>query len=218
MPKPNQPLILASESPRRKELLRKLKIPLKVIPSRLAEPPPGGLGPIEYTRKLALAKARVVAKQVGTGFILGADTVVVYKDQILGKPADFAQGCQFLSLLQGTRHKVVTAVALLDAATGKTKVAHAVSTVTMRKINPQEITRIARRHLDKAGGYAAQEKKDPLVKKIVGSYTNVVGLPLEIVEKLLRGHPFYFLLRRSRSSLRNWLMSLKERYTEANRT
>lgn len=181
----NDPLILASESPRRKELLKKLKIPFKVIPSRLAEPPPYGLDAVSYTRKLALAKARVVARQVGRGLVLGADTVVVHKNQILGKPADFAEGCRFLGLLQGTRHKVVTSVALVNAETGKSKVAHAISTVTMRRLTPEEISRIARCHLDKAGGYAVQDKKDPLVTHVVGSVTNVVGLPMEIVEKLL---------------------------------
>ena len=179
-------LILASESPRRKELLKQLKIPFKIIPSRIAEPPPLGLDPASYTRKLALAKAQVVARRIEKGWVLGADTVVVHKNQILGKPADFAEGCRFLSLLQGTRHKVITGVALVNAETGACKSAHAVSTVTMRRLTPPEISRIARRHLDKAGGYAVQEKKDPLVTHVTGSVSNVVGLPMELVKKLLK--------------------------------
>lgn len=182
-------LILASASPRRKHLLQSLKIPFKAVPSRLSEPPPGLLDPIPYASKLALAKARVVAKQVGEGLVLGADTVVVHRGEILGKPADLADGYRMLAKLQGTTHKVITAVALVDAATARERVAHAVSTVTMRPLPPPEIFRYARKNLDKAGCYAAQEKKDPVVRKVVGSYTNVVGLPMELVKKLLKSHP-----------------------------
>ena len=180
------PLILASASPRRVSLLKGLKIRFDVIPSRMLEPPPGFMDPATYTRKMALAKARVVAKQVGTGRVLGADTVVVLKGEILGKPADPADGIRMLSRLQGTTHKVVTGVALVDAATGKEKVAHAVSRVTMRLLSPPEIFRFAKKNLDKAGCYAAQEKKDPVVRNVVGSTTNVVGLPMELVKKLLK--------------------------------
>ena len=183
------PLILASASPRRKLLLKQLKVPFTVIPSRMFEPPPGILDPISYARRMALAKARVVAKQSAGAWVLGADTVVVYKGEILGKPADPADGIRMLSRLQGTTHKVVTAVALVNAATGKEKVAHAVSTVTMKPLSLKEIARIAPKHLDKAGCYAAQEKKDPVIKKVVGSYTNVVGLPMELVKKLLKSLP-----------------------------
>ena len=182
-------LILASASPRRVSLLKQLKIPFTVVPSRMHEPPPGLLDPATYTRKMALAKARVVAKQAGTGWVLGADTVVVLKGEILGKPDDLGSGIRMLSRLQGTTHKVITAVALVDAATGKEKVVHAVSTVTMKPLSLKEIVRIAPKHLDKAGGYAAQEKKDPVIKKVVGSYTNVVGLPMELVKKLLKSLP-----------------------------
>ena len=178
--------ILASASPRRVSLLKQLKVPFSVIPSRMLEPPPGLMDPVTYARKLALAKARVVAKQAGSGWVLGADTVVVHKGEILGKPADPADGIRMLSRLQGTTHKVITGVAIVEAATGKEKVAHAVSTVTMKPLSLKEIVRIAPKHMDKAGCYAAQEKKDPVIKKVVGSYSNVVGLPMELVKKLLK--------------------------------
>lgn len=177
-------LILASSSPRRAALLKEFKIPFRVIPSRLAEPPPGILDPVTYTKKLALVKAQIVAKQVGRGLVLGADTVVVHKGEILGKPAGFSDACRMLARLSGTTHQVITGVALLDAATGKSKISYAASRVTMRRLSPEEIGRYARRHLDKAGAYAAQEKKDPVVLKVKGSYTNVVGLPIEVVKKL----------------------------------
>ncbi len=142
--------------------------------------------PVPYARKLALAKARVVASKVGQGRVLGADTVVIHQGKIIGKPDDFADACRILSQLQGTRHRVITGVALVDAATRKEKVVHAVSTVTMRRLGVAEIARYAKKHLDKAGAYAVQEKKDPVVSKVKGSYTNVVGLPLELVKKLLK--------------------------------
>ena len=181
-----EPLILASASPRRKILLKRMKIPFKVIPSHLAEPPPGWLDPAQYARKLALAKARIVARQLPGGIVLGADTVVVHRGKIYGKPADFADAYRILSALAGSTHRVITAVALVRAPDGKHKVAHAVSRVTMRRLTPAEIARTARKHPDKAGGYAVQEKRDPLVSKIKGSYTNVVGLPMELVKKLLK--------------------------------
>jgi len=183
------PLILASSSPRRKLLLKQLKIPFTVIPSRMLEPPPGIFDAVSYARKLALAKAQVVAQKVSEGWVLGADTVVVHQGQILGKPEDFADACRMLSRLQGTTHKVVTALALVNAATSKSKVAHAISTVTMRPLELREIARMATKNMDKAGGYAVQEKKDPVVAKIKGSYSNVVGLPLEVVKKLLISPP-----------------------------
>jgi MAF protein len=162
-------------------------IPFKVIPSRLAEPPPPDpLDPITYTKRLALAKAKLVARQVGSGWVLGADTVVVHRGQILGKPEHFADACRMLTRLQGTTHRVITSVALVDAATGKVRWAHAVSRVTMRRLTPQEIARTAHKHQDKAGAYAVQEKRDPLVTRVQGSTTNVVGLPLELVKKLLK--------------------------------
>ena len=183
------PLILASSSPRRKLLLKELKISFKAVPSRMLEPPPGLLDPISYARKLALAKAQLVAQKIGEGWVLGADTVVVHQGQILGKPADFADACRMLSRLQGTTHKVVTGLALVNAATSKAKMAHAVSWVTMRPMELREIARIATKNMDKAGGYAVQEKKDPVIKKVVGSYSNVVGLPVETLKKLLKSLP-----------------------------
>lgn len=156
------------------------------MPSRWKEPPAGKTPPVLYARTLALAKARRAATRTQKGWILGADTVVVCRGKILGKPADVRSARRMLLALQGTTHRVITAVALVDAATGKHRLAHAVSRVTMRRMSLQEISRYARKHLDKAGSYAVQERRDPVVSRVEGSFTNVVGLPLEVVKTLLR--------------------------------
>ena len=179
-------IILASASPRRKQLLKEWKIPFRVVPSRIDEPPPGKQTPSAYTRKLALLKATAVAKKVKTGWVLGADTIVVHNGEILGKPANLAAGRAMLERLQGTTHQVVTGIALVNARSGKKKLAHAVSRVTMRTLSLSEIARYAKKNLDKSGCYAAQETKDPVIKKVAGSYSNVVGLPMELLQKLLK--------------------------------
>ncbi len=180
--------MLASASPRRRHLLKTLKIPFRVVPSRLYEPPPGNLGAVIYTRKLARTKAQLVARKAPGAWVLAADTVVVRKGEILGKPSGLAEACSMLNRLQGTTHEVVTAVALL-APTGAVRLGHARSRVTMRRLTPQEVVRFARKNLDKAGAYAVQEKRDPVVAKVRGSFTNVVGLPVELVKKLLKSLP-----------------------------
>lgn len=178
-------LILASTSARRKALLRSLGVAFQVKPSRLKEPPPGKQGPIAYARALALAKARRVANGLEKGWVLGADTVVVLGRKIFGKPRSRQAACRMLESLQGTTHRVITAVAWVDAATGRHRLTHAVSHVTMRRLSPREVSRYARKHGDKAGSYAVQDRRDPVVCRIRGSFTNVVGLPLERVRQLL---------------------------------
>jgi len=159
------------------------------MPSQLLEPPPGLMDPISYARKLALTKAQLVARKLGEGWVLGADTLVVHKGEILGKPADFSEACRMLSRLQGSTHRVITAVALVQAGTSRQKVAHEVSEVSLKPLSLQEVGRIAGKHLDKAGAYAVQEKRDPIVRRIKGSTSNVVGLPLELLKKLLKSLP-----------------------------
>jgi septum formation protein len=178
--------VLASASPRRRQLLKQLRIPFRVVPSGVLEPPPGTLDPVTYTTRLALAKARAVAQRFPHAWVLGADTVVVHQGKILGKPSDFAEACRMLTQLQGTTHRVITGVALVHGSTSKALTGHAVSWVTLKRLEAEAVGRIARKHLDKAGAYAVQEKRDPLVRKVRGSFTNVVGLPLEVVKKMLR--------------------------------
>jgi len=178
-------LILASASPRRRALLRKLRIPFRVKPSHIPEKS-RHVAPARLVRDLALQKAQAVARSIHEGVVLGADTVVVLKGKILGKPRDARDAYRMLYRLSGSTHAVYTGVAVVDAATKKSLVAHAKSVVRMKKIPLEQILKLSRRHLDKAGSYAIQEKKDPIAKVVKGSYDNVVGLPVTTVKALLR--------------------------------
>lgn len=142
--------------------------------------------PVKVVRSLALRKAQAVARSAKTGIILGADTVVVLGNKILGKPKDAQDAYKMLYRLSGSLHRVVTGVALVNAETGRHVVDHETSQVRMRKMSIEELLRLSRKHLDKAGAYAIQEKKDPIATVVRGSYDNVVGLPVGLVRSLLK--------------------------------
>jgi len=178
-------LILASASPRRRQLLQEIGLKFRVIPSHIKEPLYPGLAPSGLVKKLALLKAAAVARELKKGIVIGADTIVVRKGEILGKPRDRAHAKQILSKLGGSIHYVYTGVALIDAASGKTMVDYEKTRVKMKKLSPSEIEYHSGRHLDKAGAYAVQEEKDAFVEKIDGCYYNVVGLPLTKLKKML---------------------------------
>jgi len=180
-----KPLILASKSPRRRKLLKPIWPAFRVIPSRIRESAPGKTQAAAYARKLALAKALQVARTNTHALVLGADTVVVLRNKILGKPKTGSQALRMLKALQGTTHRVITAIALVDTQTRRALVKHETSRVTMRKLTDAQVRRYAHKHTDKAGAYAVQDKKDPVVTRIVGSYTNVVGLPVKLVRQML---------------------------------
>ncbi len=137
-------------------------------------------------RDLALRKAQAIARRVKEGVVIGADTVVVLRGRILGKPRDKRHARSILSQLSGTTHYVYTGVALVDAASRKQLVSHAKSAVRMKKIPAKDLVRFSSRHLDKAGAYAIQERRDPMARVIEGSYENVVGLPVGTVKALLK--------------------------------
>jgi septum formation protein len=177
-------LILASSSPRRRQLLKKLGIPFRVMPSHVPEDSTHK-NPIRLVQDLALRKAREIASRLKEGIVLGADTVVVLRGHIMSKPCDTQDACRMLGSLSGTTHRVYTGVALVDAASGKQVVSYARSDVRMKKIALHDLRRLSGRHLDKAGSYAIQEKKDPIARVVKGSYDNVVGLPVGTVKKML---------------------------------
>jgi septum formation protein len=178
-------LILASASPRRRELLKRLKIPFRVFPSHIRESSKRK-APQAIVRDLALQKARAIAGQFKEGVVLGADTIVVLGRKVLGKPRDPKDAYRMLYRLSGTMHHVYTGVALVDASTRRAVVSHAKSSVRMRKMPLGQLRALSRQHLDKAGSYAIQEKRDPIAQVVRGSYDNVVGLPISTVRSLLK--------------------------------
>lgn len=157
-----------------------------MLPSDIDETlAPGPLA--DAVAALALAKAHAVARRVGEGVILGADTVVVVDGEALGKPVDPADARTMLRRLQGREHQVITGVAVVDARTGRSGARAVVSRVRMAEYGEPEIERYVAtgEPLDKAGAYAIQGQGGALVAGLEGSFSNVVGLPLEETAGLL---------------------------------
>lgn len=179
------PIILASASPRRKNIFFQLGLSFEIIPSNIDEDTVNETNPVTLVKKLAELKALSVANIVNRGIIVGADTIVVLDNEIIGKPKDNVDAVRILKKLSGSTHKVYSGIALIQKPSFKRSVAYAQSTVTMRKLTLSEINKLAKKHIDKAGAYAIQEKNDAFVKKIDGDYYNVVGLPVKLLEKML---------------------------------
>lgn len=175
-------LVLASASPRRRELLQQIGLEFQVIPSRATEDEIPGETPEDLVIRLSLDKASEVAqrKEVDGRWFIGSDTVVLCDGKILGKPRDAAHATEMLQLLSGREHRVLSGYAVIDRQSGK-QLAEAVSTkVWFRQLTDAEIARYiaTREPMDKAGAYAIQGFGVCFVARIEGSYTNVVGLPL----------------------------------------
>ncbi len=179
-------VILASASPRRKALLKSLGLRLKVVPSNLEEAVDKNIPPERLAKKLAYKKARAVSEKIKEGIIIGADTIVILKNRIIGKPTSIKDAKRILSLLSNSTHKVITAIALIDAKTKKKLIGYKTSTVTTGKLTKKQIAYFARLHLDKAGAYAIQEDGDVLIKEIKGDFYNVVGLPVNKLKRMLK--------------------------------
>jgi len=185
------PLILASSSPRRKEILGLLGLPFTVLVAEVDETPLAEEKPEAAARRVATAKAAAVAKLVPEGLVLGADTVVVYRGQILGKPKDAAEAGATLRKLRGRWHRVITGVHLVRAPNGASYTAAVTTKVWMRHYADAEIDAYVAsgEPFDKAGAYAIQSREFHPVERIEGCYLNVVGLPLcEVVKGLHRLH------------------------------
>ena len=179
-------LILASASPRRRELLRTLCPDFRVMPSDLEETLAAG-SPRAAAAGLALDKARAVAARIGEGVVLGADTIVVIDGQALGKPAGPDEARAMLRRLRGREHEVITGLAVVDARTGRSEATAVVSRVRMTEYGEAEIEAYVATDepLDKAGAYAIQGRGGALVAGLEGSFSNVVGLPLEETARVL---------------------------------
>ncbi len=181
-------LVLASASPRRRELLRQAGIPFRSVVPDVDETLPPGLPPRQAAERVAVRKAQAVARGVHQGLILAADTIVVVEGDIIGKPRDRAHAIAILQRLSSRPHSVITGVCLLDTSSGGMLAASAETRVTMRPMSQAEVEAYvdSGEAMGKAGAYAIQETGDRFVERIEGSLTNVVGLPMELVLRMLK--------------------------------
>ncbi|MDI3547795.1 MAG: nucleoside triphosphate pyrophosphatase [Halanaerobiales bacterium] len=181
-------LILASASPRREELLKRLGLKFTIVPSKIDEDKFSNLPPVEMVQELARAKAEEVAELVEDTVVIGADTVVVFEDKIMGKPLNKSDAERMLSQLQGKRHSVLTGLAVYETRSNKVLVDYDRTDVYMRPLDNQEITGYINtgEPLDKAGAYGIQGFGGIFVERINGSYFTVMGLPIHKLALMLK--------------------------------
>ena len=187
MTPPTLPLILASASPRRRELLARLGLPFEVVTAPVEEHEDPATDPRSMVARNAALKADWVSSRRPEAFVLGADTTVFLDGHALNKPRDAAEARAMLRRLSGRAHTVFTGLALRQAATGLRVDEVAASEVIFRELDEATIEAyLAKVHtLDKAGGYAIQEQGDMIVERYTGSLSNIVGLPVETVKQIL---------------------------------
>jgi septum formation protein len=185
------PVILASISPRRSELLKELGLEFQVIPAEMDETAPEHLTPHEICQVNAHRKARVIARKHPEALVIGADTIVCLDQTIFGKPRNTTEAREILEALSGETHQVVTGVCLMHLAARRERLFAVSTIVTFRPLTARQIRDYVKavHTLDKAGAYAIQEHGDRIIKSIKGSRSNVIGLPLERLGKELRDWP-----------------------------
>ncbi len=182
-------IILASQSPRRREILQLMEIPFEVIESHVEEVPPAGATPVELVKALAEQKARAVFALHPNACVIGADTVVDLDGRVLGKPHTPERAREYLHLLQGRSHIVYTGICVLTP--GRTDVRSARTDVTFRPMSDAEIDWYVDTGdpLDKAGSYGVQGPASLFVDHLEGNYFNIIGMPAPtLYEMLLDAH------------------------------
>lgn len=190
-----KPIILASASPRREQLLQAIGIHPVLMPSHANEDIDEACSSAEVVCQLADRKAFVVYQLLaGTGkyengLIIGADTIVVLNDRKLGKPADASEALRMLTELQGKAHQVYTGISIRDLSSGEGKTDYRVTKVRMKAVSSRQLERYVQsgEPLDKAGGYGIQGLGASLIESIEGCYFNVVGLPISLLCEMLAG-------------------------------
>jgi septum formation protein len=189
-----KPIVLASGSPRRKQLLEMLRIPFRVIAPDVDEHVLSGEKPDVYVTRLSRAKAQAVVALAANDVVLAADTTVVIENEILGKPVSAEDAVRMLERLQGRTHEVLTSVAV--AENGRLEQALDVSRVTFRPNDRRSLEEYVAtgEPLDKAGAYAIQGLGAPLIERVEGDFFGVMGLPLRLALDLLAkfGRPYRF--------------------------
>lgn len=180
--------ILASSSPRRRELLTSIGLPFDVVPSHIPEEHQAGEAPEEYVARLSREKANVIATAHPSRWVIAADTTVLLGDQLLEKPADKADAFRMLSLIAGQTHIVYTGVTLQNVGRQVRETRVAESEVRMLPLSQSDVAWYVAtgEPLDKAGAYAVQGIGGMFIESIHGSYTNVVGLPLATLFQMMR--------------------------------
>ena len=184
-------IVLASSSPRRKSLLSQAGYEFTVVEPEVDESGfcSEGVGSCDFARQLALAKANSVADKFADSVVIGADTIVDYDGQIIGKPADAAEAEEITRKLFSKPHKVITGIAIVRLSDGIEITDSDTTVVYPKKLSEAQIAE----HLKggswrgKAGGYGIQETGDEFVEKIDGSLTNVMGMPMELFQQMLEG-------------------------------
>jgi septum formation protein len=180
--------ILASSSPRRRELLASIGVEFDVVPSHVPEERRAGEAPEEYVARLAREKAEAIAKQHPSRWVIAADTTVLLGDQLLEKPVDASHAKRMLATIAGRTHTVYTGVTLQNVERQYSDTRVAESEVRMLPLSQSDIEWYVKtgEPLDKAGAYAAQGVGAIFIDSIHGSYTNVVGLPLALLFQMMR--------------------------------
>lgn len=180
-------IILASASPRRRELLRQIGVEAEVMVSDIREGFPPGIPAKDQVQKLALLKAESVARLVVEGLVIGADTVVVCDERVLGKPENRFHAREMIHSLSGREHRVITGVAVVEKPGGRIVTGYEETKVFFRQLTSTEIDAYidSGEPSDKAGGYGIQGRGALLVERIEGDYFNVVGLPLQKLNDML---------------------------------
>lgn len=180
------PIILASASPRREQILKAIQIPIEIAPSGIEEPQCHGDSATDYVKMLAQMKARALTHRFDHGLIIGADTVVVIDGEIIGKPDNLDMARQILTRLSGRWHEVLTGVCLIRRETNQQLSDCQTTRVKFARLQPDELEwyLATEEPLNKAGAYAIQGFGSLLIERIEGDYLNVVGLPLQLVYRL----------------------------------
>jgi len=184
---PKKRLILASNSPRRIVLLKSLGYHFDIVPHDIEECIIGNVLPMELVQNLAFLKATDVARRVSNAIIISADTVIVHKKSILGKPKDVSDAKRILSILSDSEHDIISGVCVMEMPSRKKMLRIERTHIKMKSMEDEEIDRyiLTGEAMDKAGAYAIQGEGRKYIEKIDGSYSNAVGLPLELLQEML---------------------------------
>ncbi len=187
------PLILASASPRRAELLKLLQVKFRILPGEAQEVAHEHLSPLEVCQLNAHRKARAVAKKIPDDLVLAADTLVFLDGEIFGKPRNLADARRMLARLQGRTHQVVTGVCLMHLRAHRERIFAVSTDVLFHPLDDRQIRNYLAKinPLDKAGAYAIQESGELIISEVSGSYSNVVGLPVEKLRQELSVWPAF---------------------------